>query len=264
MLDLLQKIFATYNGTTYSLNDFLYSFSPENPQFVLTTAIAGLTFLIGFLEYIYSFILVRREGSAPYAVWMHTYYFAIDSMGIFVFALASIQVGGFWLFTAASIAEVVWTLFEVYNIYKSIYLERQAIWGDITVGQAWWKVIGQIVVFISVVNLFRVFMNDPAMFKWYIFTNILMGIMTGLFWEKRGTRIGTSYQLAIIICIGTINSFLPSNMWALASPYFTVANCPWFYVTGVIAVFFSIRTFWVLKKLPEKPKVLPNGKKSVW
>nr|MCI1925378.1 hypothetical protein [Ligilactobacillus acidipiscis] len=117
---------------------------------------------------------------------------------------------------------------------------------------------------IGTVNLFRIFMNDPAMFKWYIFTNILMGIMPGLYWEKRGTRIGASWGLAIVILIGTVNSFLPTNMWASVSPYFTFADNPWFYVIGVISIFFACRAFWVLKKLPPKPKTLSNGKKTIW
>ncbi|KRL47214.1 hypothetical protein FD01_GL000389 [Lacticaseibacillus manihotivorans DSM 13343 = JCM 12514] len=42
-------------------------------------------------------------------------------------------------------------------------------------------------VMIVAVNLFRIFMNDPAMLKWYGFTHILMG---------------------------TINSFTVINMWS--------------------------------------------------
>ncbi|KRM09336.1 hypothetical protein ABTQ33_10165 [Paucilactobacillus suebicus] len=265
MWSFLHGLFSTYNGTTYSLQDFVHAFSFSNPHFASVAFVAGLTFAIGFIEYIYSFLLVNHEYSSPYNVMMHTYYFAIDSMGIFVFALASHAVGGFWIFTGASIAEVIWTLFEVYNIIKCVYVEREEIWGKgVTVASAWWRMLGWIVVMVGTVNLFRVFMNDPAMFKWYIFTNILMGIMPGLYWEKRGTRVGASWGLAIVICIGTINSFLPTNMWASVSSYFSVTNNPWFYVIGVISIFFSIRTFWVLGKLPNKPKILQNGKKSIW
>lgn len=264
MWNFINSLFATYHGTTYSLNDFVRAFSPNNPQFLLVAGVAGLTFAIGFIEYIYSFLLVQREQRSPYNLLMHSYYFAIDSMGIFVFASASHAVGGFWVFTAASIAEVVWTLFEVYNLVMCVYVERNDIWGNISIKDAWLRVCGWMIVMIVTVNLFRVFMNDPAMFKWYIFTNILMGIMPGLYWEKRGTRLGASWGLAIVILIGTVNSFLPSNMWALVSPYFTVQNNPWFYVVGVVAIAFAIRSLFVLKKLPPKPDRLPNGKKTIW
>lgn len=265
MWQLLTGIFGTYPVATYSLQDFVSALSFNGPHFALTVTAAGLTFAIGFIEYIYSFLLVHREGSSPYSVAMHTFYLAIDSMGIIVFALAAQRTSGFWMFTAASIAEVVWSLFEIYNLVKVVTVERTEIWGPgVTATDACWRIVGWLAVMIPSINLFRVFMNDPAMFKWYIFTNVLMAILPGLYWEKRGTQIGASWGLAIVICIGTINSFLPTNMWALISPYFTPENNPWFYCVGVVAIFFSLRTFWVLKNLPPKPKVLANGKRSVW
>lgn len=264
MWQVLQDIFSTYPSGNYTLQQFVHAFDFSNPHFAATALVAALTFAIGFIEYIYSFALVRREGKAPYNILMHTYYFAIDSMGIFVFALAAHQTNGFWVFTGAAIAEIVWTLFEVYNLIKCVTVERQDIWGDIRKSQAVWRILGWLAVMVPTVNLLRVFMNDPAMFKWYIFTNILMGIMPSLYWAKRGTRLGASWGLTIVIAIGTINSFLPTNMWSAVSPYFSFANNPWFYVIGVVAIFFSLRAFWVMWHLPAKPKVLANGKKTIW
>ncbi|WP_058303354.1 hypothetical protein [Gorillibacterium timonense] len=265
---MLDQLFTFY-PTTYSLDDFRTAFSPDNPQFAFLLIVAAFTFFIGYMEYVYSFQLVRREKSAPYPVWMHTFYFAHDSMGAIVFAMAAKATGGFWFFTAASIALVIWNLFEVYNLYKCIYVERQEIWGHlhqepVTVKEAWLRVIGQILIFVGVVNLFRVFMYDPYMFKWFIFTNVLIAIVPGLYWEKRGTQIGASYKLAIVILIGTINSFVPSNMWALTSDYFTMSNNPWFYILGVISTGFAVRNLIVLKRMQRKPKVLENGIKTVW
>lgn len=264
MWDFLNAIFASYNGTGYQLSEFVKAFSPSNPHYYLVLMIGGLTFAIGFIEYIYSFLLLKVEGSSPYNILMHSYYFAIDSMGIIVFATASHAVGGFWIFTAAAIAEVIWSLFEVYNLIMCVYVEREEIWGDISIKEAWQRVAGWVIVMIVTVNLFRVFMNDPAMFKWYIFTNILMAIMPGLYWEKRGTQVGASWGLALVILVGTINSFLPTNMWALVSPYFSIANNPWFYVVGIVAIFFAFRNLWVLKHLPSKKEVMPSGKKYIW
>lgn len=264
MWSLCQSLFGSYHGTGYQLQQFVTAFSSSNPHFLAHVLVAGLTFAIGFIEYIYSFLLVNREGKSPYNLLMHSFYFGIDSMGIFVFALASHALGGFWVFTFASIAEVVWTLFEVYNLTMCVYRERDDVFGEnVSTADAWLRVLGWVVVMVVSVNLFRVFMNDPAMFKWYIFTNILMGIMPGLYWEKRGTRLGASMGLAIVILIGTINSFLPTNMWAIASPYFTVGNNPWFYVVGIVAIFFACRTLWVYHRLPEKPKHI-NGKRTIW
>lgn len=264
MWSLIHGLFGTFNGTGYTAHEFVVALSPSSPHYVQSLSVAALTFAIGFIEYIYSFALVRREGRAPYNLLMHSFYFAIDSMGIFVFALAAHQNGGFWLFIAASVAEVVWTLFEIYNLVMCIYVERVEIWGPtVSVSSAWIRVGGWLVVMIVVVNLFRVFMNDPVMLKWYIFTNVLMGIMPSLYWEKRGTRVGASWGLAIVIAIGTINSFTPFNMWSSISPYFNMHNNPWFYVVGVVSIFFSLRAFIVLSRLPAKPRLI-NGKRAIW
>ncbi|WP_125709624.1 hypothetical protein [Lacticaseibacillus porcinae] len=264
MWSLLHSLFGTFNGTTYQVNDFVTALTPGAEHFTRTLVVAGLTFAIGFIEYIYSFFLVRREAKSPYNLLMHSFYFAIDSMGIFVFALAAHATHGFWVFGFASAAEVVWTLFEVYNLVKCVYVEREDVWGaNVTTGSAWLRVCGWVLVMVVTVNLFRVFMNDPAMLKWYIFTNILMGIMPGLYWEKRGTRLGASFGLAIVILVGTINSFTPINMWSSISPYFSMQNNPWFYVVGIVAIGFAIRALVVLHRLPQKPAQL-NSKKTIW
>lgn len=265
---MVEKLFSFY-PPTYSLKDFTYAFSSANRHFKLLLIVAGITFFLGYMEYVYSFMLIRREKSAPYPVWMHTFYFAHDSMGAIVFAVASKAVGGFCFFDLASVALVIWNCFEVYNLYKCIFVERQAIWGHlydqpVKIKDAFLRVLGQIIVFVGVVNLFRVFMDDPYMFKWFIFTNILIAIVQGLYWEKRKTQIGASYKLAIVILIGTINSFLSWNMWALTSNYFSVSNNPWFYILGIIATGFAIRNILVLRRMKKKPKRLSNGTKTVF
>lgn len=268
MLDALDYWFARYPDT-YTLDQFVAAFSPSNPRFALTVGVAALTFAIGFLEYIWSFRLVRAERSAPYPLYMHAYYFAIDFMGVIVFALAAVRTGGFWLFIAASVAEVVWVCFEVYNLVKCVTVEREGIFGHlypdgVPVRAAVMRIAGAVLITWTCVNLFRVFMDDPAMFKWYIFTNIVMAIGPGLYWEKRGTRVGASWVLAWIILVGTVNSFLPTNMWALASPYFGFDNNPWFYLAGVVAIGFAVRNLIVLKRLPAKPQVCEQtGRKTI-
>ena len=268
MIELLERLFSYYPDT-YTLSDFTYAFSADNPAFAATLAVTALTFAIGFLEYIWSFRLVRAEASAPYPLMMHCFYFGIDSMGIVVFALASYHTGGFWVFTAASIAEVVWTLFEIYNLVKCVTLERDAIWGNlypegVPVFQAVWRIVAQCLAWIFIINTFRVFLVDPAMFKWYIFTNVLMAIVPGLYWERRKTRTGASMVLAVIILVGTVNSFLPTNMWASVSSYFSMVNNPWFYLMGVVSIFFAVRGVVVLARLPKKDAVCEaTGRKTL-
>ncbi|WP_421017158.1 hypothetical protein [Furfurilactobacillus rossiae] len=150
-----------YNSyfANYTVSQFIHAFSFNNPHIGFNLTIAGLTFLFGYLEYMYSFALVIKERSAPYPIWMHTFYFAHDSMGAIVFAIAAMQNHNFWLFWGASGALIVWNLFEVFNLYKAIYVERNAIWGTLypngrtPLKSAWLRVLAQICAMIGVVNV---------------------------------------------------------------------------------------------------------------
>lgn len=235
----------------------------HNPWLICISAFA---FFIGYMEYIYSFRLVIQEKSAPYPVWMHTFYFAHDFTGAIVFFWLAMNHDWFWFFTAASIALLIWNCFEVFNLYKAIKVERQEIWGKfydepVTAKQAMFRVVGQIALMFAIVNLFRVFMDDVAMFKWFAFTNILMAVAPGYLWNERKSRRGTSVGLAIIIFIGTVNTFLPPGfgMWTTASTYF---DQPWFYITGVVASLYALRNVIMVWKYPEKERI--GGKKAIW
>ncbi|MHA6533247.1 hypothetical protein [Paenibacillus sp. BAC0078] len=235
----------------------------NNPGLVV---ISAFTFFIGYMEYIYSFRLVNREKRAPYPVWMHTFYFAHDFTGAIIFFLLALHNDWFWFFSAASAALVVWNCFEVYNLYKAVKVERQEIWGKfysspVTVQQALLRVAGQIVLMFAVVNLFRVFMDDVVMFKWFAFTNILIAVAPGYLWNERKSRSGTSVGLAIVILIGTVNTFLPPGygMWTTASAYF---DQPWFYIAGVVVSAYALRNLIMVMKFPPKEQI--GEKKPIW
>ena len=228
--------------------------------------ISAITFVIGYIEYIYSFRLIIKEKCAPYPIWMHTFYFAHDFTGAVVFYMLAKSNDWFWFFTAASMALLIWNCFEIFNLYMAIKVERQEIWGKfydspVTVGQAVLRVIGQIALMFTIVNMFRVFMNDEVMFKWFAFTNILMAVAPGYLWNERKSRKGSSIGLAIVIFIGTVNTFLPAGygMWTTASTYF---DQPWFYITGVVVSAYAFRNIIMLLKFSEKES--NDGKRAIW
>jgi hypothetical protein len=233
---------------------------------MLLLIISAITFAIGYIEYIYSFRLVIKEKCAPYPIWMHTFYFAHDFTGAVVFYLLAKNNNWFWFFTAASVALLIWNCFEIFNLYMAIKVERQEIWGKfynspVTVGQALSRIIGQIALMFVIVNLFRVFMNDEVMFKWFAFTNIVMAVGPGYLWNERKSRNGSSIGLAIVIFIGTVNTFLPSGygMWTTTFAYF---NQPWFYITGVVVSAYAFRNIIMLLKFSKKES--KDGKKAIW
>ncbi len=265
-MNLFEKLFSSYPKADVSPEDFVYALSTQNPQFALTLTTVLITFILGFLVYVYSFILVDREKSGPYPLWMHTFYCAADFMGIWVFLSAYLRYDHFWFFLLGIIGEIVWVGFEIYCLWRSVTYERVEIWGEnATLKQAISTCIMQSVIFFASLNLLRVELGDESMFKFWIFTQVIICCAPGLFWEKRGTRIGACWQLNIVLILVAVMSFNPWNMWALISPeFFSVANNPWYYIVGLITLFFAIRGCFVYAKLPEKPDRLSDGKKPIF
>ncbi len=263
---MLEGMFSTYIDAQPVLDDFVYALSPENPAFIGTLIPLLITFLLGFLVYVYSFILVIREKSAPYPVWLHTFYFSADFMGIFVFLCAYLQTDGFWFFLLGVVGEIVWVGFEIFCLYKAITTERVAIWGkDATLRHAILFCLAEIVIFFVSLNFLRVELGDVSMFKFWIFTQVLIVCVPGMFWNERQTRIGTCWQLVIVLVLVAIMSFNPWNMWALICPdYFGIAANPWYYVMGIVVFCFAIFDVYAYAKLPKKPAVLDDGKKPIW
>lgn len=224
------------------------------------------TFGFGFWEYIYSFRLVKREGSAPFPIWMHTFYFAHDSTFGILFLIAASQNNWHWLLTGVAIALFVWTAFELYNFYKAVTIERQEIWGryygkNVTARQAIVSIILQLAVFYSAVNVVIMYIGPGCMFQWAALTNMVMATMPGLLWRVRGSRKGSGMGIALVILGGTINTFLPCGMFVLALP--EVFDHPWFYIAGVVFAVIALRNVWMMHKFPPK-HILPDGKKPIW
>lgn len=240
----------------------LYS---TNMNLVVISAIA---FAIGYIEYIYSFRLVLREKKAPFPLWMHAFYFAHDLTASIVFFNLARQFDFFWFFTAASIALLIWNVFEIFNLYMAVKYEKEEILGDYYPGEvsskgAVIKIIGMIIIMFGVVNYFRITMEDYFMFKWFAMTNIIMAVGPGYLWAKRRSREGASVGLAIVILVGTFNTFLPPGygMWTTALPqYFDHA---WYYIIGT--VFTGVALWNLIMLLRFSPKEKINGEKiPIW
>jgi hypothetical protein len=242
--------------------DLIRSYS-TNPTLLWLSA---FTFLIGYLEYIYSFRLVLREKRAPFPLWMHTLYLAHDATGAVVFLQLARQHHYFWFFTLASVALVIWNAFECFNLFMAVKVERQEIWGKfydgpVGVRSAVYHIAAQVVLMVALVNIVRVFMNDTVMFKWFALTNVVMAVGPGPLWSERKSRKGSSIGLAIVIFIGTVNTFLPPGygMWTTASPYF---DQPWFYIAGVVVSAIALRNLVMLLRFP--PKAPAGLEKAIW
>ncbi|HTZ69019.1 MAG TPA: hypothetical protein VMB71_00060, partial [Acetobacteraceae bacterium] len=156
-------------------------------------AIAALTFLFGYLEYVYSFALILREKKAPYPIWMHTFYLAHDSSWAVILFGAAASHHWNWFLTATAIALVIWNFFEIFNIYMALTVERQEIWGEyypgkVTLGNALISVLLQLASFYCLVNILIGFMGPGSILQWFLFTNMLIAAAPGVLWMRRGRR----------------------------------------------------------------------------
>lgn len=261
---MLNALFNSYVGSDVLLQDFAYALTPENPAFVPTLVSVLLTFFLGFMVYVYSLLLVVREKSAPYPVWLHTFYCAADFMGIWVFSAAYASVPC-WFFILGAVGEAVWVLVEIICLYFAVTTEREAIWGkNATLRHAVLFCLAEIVVCFVSLNFLRVELGDVSMFKFWIFTQTLVVCVPGMFWKERGTRVGACWQLAFVLLGVALLSFNPWwNMWALISPaYFGIQVNPWFYAMGAVVICFGVYDVYVYATLPKKPSMI-DGKKTV-
>ena len=246
------------------LNEVMHAFRDDTARMVILSAIS---FAGGYGLYIYSFLLTIREKRAPFPFWMHVFYLAHDITGVFVFGLAAYHNQWFWFFTATAIALLVWNCFEIFNIVMGIRYERQEIWGryyaaPVTTRQAITRTAWLVALMIAVVNIFRVFMHDEIMFKWFALTNAIMAVFPGFLWNERQSRAGSSVGLAILIVLVSLNTFLPPGfgLFTTASTFF---DQPWFYVTGVICTVFAIKHLVMLLSYSPKEAVA-GGRRPIW
>jgi hypothetical protein len=229
--------------------------------------LSGVTFACGYIQYIYSFRLVLRENKAPFPVWMHTLYLAHDATAAIVFFALAREHQWFWFFSLTAIALFIWTLFEVFNLYMAIKVERQDIWGAyqvqaITSGQALCRILLQLMIMIVVVNLLRIFMADEAMFKWFALSNVVMAVGPGMLWRQRQSREGSSLGLALVIVFGTAWTFLPPGLGMFTTALPGIFDQGWFYLTGVAVTLVALNNLIMLIRFA--PKTHKGGKPVIW
>ena len=192
--------------------------------------------ILGFLVCVYSFLIVDCEKSGPYPLWMHTFYCAADFMGIWVFLSAYLRYDHFWFFLLGTFGAVL--LVACGDLWK----RRDLGQGHYFAKGYYFDACLQVLIFFVSVNLLRVELHDESIFKFWIFTQVIICVVPGLFWEKRGTRIGASWQLNIVFVLVAVLSFNLWNMWALISPqYYSMSRNPWFYIVGWITLLFALR-----------------------
>ena len=114
-------------------------------------------------------------------------------------------------------------------------------------------------------NFLRFEWHDETMWKFWIFTQVL--VTTVPVWEmrKRGYKSGNCLALSItFICVALV-SFNPwCNMWLAIKPeFFSLQANPWYYLTGLFCTASAIYGLYTYIKLPPKEDVMNTGKKAI-
>lgn len=245
-------------------NDLIAAYQSNPLGYLLP---AGVAIAVGYIYYIYCFLITVREKKAPLPTWLHCFFLADDVTACVVFYLAAKNHDWFWFFVMFSVGMLIWNFFEVYCIGWTIKHERQLAFGNasgkpVTIKQSIAQVLVYFVVFLGLINFVITFTGDEVMLHMFTVCNILAVTVPPLYWYKRQSRDGASMGWAICNIFIAFTNFLPAGFgwWTTSSDHFAQ---PWFYACGVIFTAYAIGAAVMLSKFPKKG-LLPNGKKPVW
>ena len=252
-LSIYENLFLKYPKVEVNPEDFINHLSPDSENFNAAWLSISLTVIFGLLVYIIPIYLTERDHIGPYPLWLHNFYCAADFMGIWVF-LEVYKKYNYFLFALLSIGEGIWVLMEIFCIQRSIKYESNLYWKKGTkLNKKIFDILVQIISFYAGLNLLRFELNDRVMWKFWIFTQVLITIIPGLELEKRGYRNGNNIFLHLTFFCVALISFNPwCNIWKEISPqYFSLYSNPWYYIMGLICSIMSLRGVFIYIKLPE-------------
>ena len=226
----------------------------------------GLAVIFGLLVYVFPIIMTENEHIQCYPLWLHCFYWAADFMGIWVFFHAWDVYGHFPLFLLLSIGEAVWVVMETYCLARAVQYERSVIWKAGTLEKTMIaEIICMTLFFYLCLNFLRFEWHDETMWKFWIFTQVL--VTTVPVWElrRRGYKSGNCLALSItFVCVALV-SFNPwLNMWLAVKPeFFSLSANPWYYLTGLFCLASSLYGLYLYIKLPPKEDIMHSGKKAI-
>lgn len=254
-MEIIQKLISGYPTGEVSPQDFIDHLSIGADGWIGAWIAIALAVIFGLLVYIIPIVLTEKNHIGPYPLWLHTFYCAADFMGIWVFLDAWKNYEHFLLFILLAIGEAIWVVMEVFCLQRALTYEAEINWKPGTPFKERLRdVIIQVVCFYVGLNFLRFELLDSTMWKFWIFTQVLITIVPGLVMEKRGYRKGNSRLLHIVLICVAIVSFNPwCNMWLAIEPdFFSISANPWYYIMGIICLFFAIRGLYIYEKLPEE------------
>lgn len=254
-MNIISRLLSDYPSGNVTPHDFIVKLTIGNPGWQSAYLAVAMTVIFGLLVYIIPIYLTEKDHEGPYPLYMHTFYCAADFMGIWVFLDTWAKNDHFIIFLLLAIGEAIWVLMEIYSLQRALTYEKDINWKPGTPFKIRLRdVIFQVLLFYVSLNLLRFELHDNTMWKFWIFTQILITTVPGLVLEKRGKRDGHNLWLHITLICVAIATFNPwCNMWAIIAPELFSWNAnPWYYIVGFCCLLFAIRGLVVYLKLPAK------------
>lgn len=250
-MNVIDKLISGYPSGNVTPQDFINHLTIGADGWIESWSAIALAVIFGLLVYIIPIYLTERDKVGPYPLWLHTFYLAADFMGIWVFLDAWMKYNHFLLFILLSIGEAVWVLMEIFCLQRACTYEKDINFKPGTSTKGMLKELAiEIVCFYVGLNFLRFELHDETMWKFWIFTQVLITIIPGLLLERRGWNKGNNIWLHIVLICVAVVSFNPwCNMWLCIAPqYFSIEENPWYYIMGAICLFFSIRGLLIFRK----------------
>lgn len=206
--------------------------SNNQPFWTATSITAGL----GFFQYFYCVYITHRDGLGPFPLWMHLFFFAHDTVWSYLLYQAGPAYGHHPLFASSAKALVVWSLVELYCIYRAVAIEREGIFGPQqdpkALQQAYLQAFLHLLTYYALVFGLVHLIGRESFLQSALFTNIALAVGPGALWHERATRRGTSLVMATLLFLGTLNTFAPWSLWLVTLP--GVFDTPSFHFTGLV------------------------------
>ena len=243
-MNIIQDLLSNYPEGVVTPQDFIDHLSIGAEGWIGGWIAVALAVIFGLLVYIIPIYLMERDKCGPYPLWMHTFYCAADFMGIWVFLDAWLKYNHFLLFILLCVGEAIWVGMEIFCLQRAMTYEKDINWKKGTSNSSHLKdIIIQIVCFYIGLNFLRFELHDETMWKFWIFTQVLITIVPGLVMERRESTKGFNLALHIVLVCVALVSFNPwCNMWVAVNPdFFSLKADPWYYIMGIACLYFSVR-----------------------
>lgn len=222
-------------------------------------ASAACSFSVGYTQYAYAIMLPIKGGKSAMPFWMHSFYLAHDTVFSYLMGAAAPEYNSHWFLRSTSIALGIWTLLEVWCIFRAVTKDRSAVFSDLLgpnprLAPVLCYVTAQQVAWYAIIILGIRLMGEGCFLQWFCLTNVAMAVAPLHEYMRRGSLEGLSVRLCAVNVVGTMITFSPFGMWVIALP--EIFHCKEYYMAGAALTCYCAWSLYVVAQYDAKPNRL--------